>query len=51
MPEWLLYSSTALRERCLDNVEILQLRAKFQTEMVSCLRFICITNSNDHRYV
>ena len=32
-------------------VEILQLRAKFETAMVSCLRFIWITNSSDHRRV
>ena len=31
-------------------VEILQLRAKFQTAMV-CLRFIWITNFSDHRRV
>ena len=30
-------------------VEILQLRAKLQTVMVSCSRFIWITNSSDHR--
>ena len=30
-------------------VEILQLRAKFQTAIVLCLRFIWITNSSDHR--
>ena len=29
--------------------EILQLRAKFPTVMVSCSRFIWITNSSDHR--
>ena len=33
------------------NVEILQLRAKFQTAMVSCSRFILITNCSDHRRV
>ena len=33
------------------NFEILQLRAKFQTAMVSCSRFIRITNSSDHRRV
>ena len=32
-------------------LEILQLRAKFQTEMVPCSRFISITNSSDHRRV
>ena len=32
-------------------VEILQLGAKFQTAMVSCSRFIWITNSSDHRRV
>ena len=31
--------------------EILQLRAKFQTAMMSCSRFIRITNSSDHRMV
>ena len=34
-----------------NRVEILQLRAKFQTAMVSCSRFIWITNSSDHRRV
>ena len=33
------------------NVEVLQLRAKFQTAMVSCLRFVWITISSDHRRV
>ena len=33
---------------CLE-VEILQLRAKFQTATVSCSRFIWITNSSDYR--
>ena len=32
-------------------VKILQLRAKFQTAMVSCSRFILTTNSSDHRRV
>ena len=31
------------------NIEILQLRAKFQTAIVSRSRFIWITNSSDHR--
>ena len=31
--------------------EILHIRAKFQTAMVSCSRLIWITNSNDHRRV
>ena len=34
-----------------NKVKILQLRAKFETAMVSCLRFIPITNSSDHRRV
>ena len=33
------------------HVEILQLRAKFQTAVVSCSRFIRITNSSDHRRI
>ena len=33
------------------DVEILQLRAKFQTTMVLCMRFIWITNSSDHSWV
>ena len=32
-------------------VEILQLQTKFQTAMVSCLWFIWITNSSDHKRV
>ena len=32
-------------------VEILQLRAKFQTAMMSCSRVIWITSSTDHRKV
>ena len=36
-------------ERILNYVEILQLRAKFLTAMVSCSRIIWITNSSDHR--
>ena len=42
---------------CLDKflqekiVEILQLRAKFQTAMLSCSRFIWITNSSNHSRV
>ena len=32
-------------------VEILQLRAKFLTAMLSCSRIIWITNSSDHRRV
>ena len=32
-------------------VEILHIRAKFQTAMVSCSRFIWVTNSSDHRRV
>ena len=35
----------------LPNIEILQLRAKFQIAMVSFLRFIWITNSSNHRRV
>ena len=34
-----------------NSVEILQLRDKFQTAMVSYSRFIWITNSSDHRRV
>ena len=40
--------------RCFSEnllVEILQLRGKFQTAMVSCSRFIWITNSSGHRRV
>ena len=33
------------------NVDILQLRAKFQTAMVSCSRSIWITDFSDHRTV
>ena len=35
----------------VHNVEILQLRAKFQTAMVSCSKCIWITNFSDHRKV
>ena len=38
-------------ENNMPNVEVLQLRVKFQTAMVSCSRFIWITNSIDHRRV
>ena len=32
-------------------VEILQLRAKFQTAVVPCSRFVWIANSSDHRRI
>ena len=35
--------------KCLTSFEILQLQVKFQTVIVSCSRFIWVTNSNDHR--
>ena len=38
-------------ENIITYVEKLQLRAKFQTAMVSSSRFIWITNSSDHRRV
>ena len=34
-----------------ENVKILQLRVTFQTAMVSCWRFVWITNSSDKRRV
>ena len=37
-----------LWESMKSNFEILQLRAKFHTAMVSCSRFIWITNSSDN---
>ena len=38
-------------DKNLKFVEILQLRAKFETAMVSCSRFIRITNFSDHKRV
>ena len=43
-PEFLLVDTNSHNLK----VKILQLRAKFQTVMVTCLRFVWITNSNFH---
>ena len=32
----------------INNIEILQLRGKFETAIVSCSRFIWMTNAVDH---
>ena len=48
---FLEFGSEVFPEIEYDDIEILQLRAKFQTAMVSCSRFIWIRNSSDHRRV
>ena len=42
---WQLYRDEPVLNN--NNVEVLQIRAKSQTAMVSCSRFIWITNSSD----
>ena len=45
------YKNFLSSRKILIYAEILELRAKFQTAMVSCSRFIWITISSDHRRV